>query len=83
MERCEAGDRGSENHRKILSWCLHCERVYSAEAWDRNGGRCPGPGCDGDVWDRHTWPWVRSRLRLLGRSEYPRKPAEGAHFPLY
>ncbi len=78
MERCEAGDRGSENHRKILSWCLHCERVYSAEAWDRNGGDCPHPGCDGCFVDRWRWAKVRA-----GRREYPRKPAEGAYFPLY
>jgi hypothetical protein len=77
MERCEAGDPGSENQRKVFYWCLHCERAHSAEAWDRNDGGCPYPGCDGSAWDR--WPW--RRLRAV--NGYSRVPELGAYYPLY
>jgi hypothetical protein len=70
-------------------WCLHCEKAYSADDWDKAGEMCfygkewlcPGDGCDGTTKDAHPWlpgDWPREH-----HPEYPEVPVIGVYYPLY
>jgi hypothetical protein len=57
-------------------WCLHCEHVYSAQAWRSNHNECPDCGAPrlGDGWD---WTIIAEA------NGYPAIPEEGKYYAQY